>query len=231
MTQKTLDIVIPLIKEFEGLSLTAYYCSSNVLTIGYGATKLGGRPVKESDVITVHQAESQLRNDVASCIDVLSKSVPYWAQMNEYQQAALISFAFNVGFYFMEAQTGFSTIQRVLKNKQWDKVPEAFNLYTRANGLLLPGLVRRRRREGELWKSTLTQTGLKKESYLLLAIQDTYLYKNPFDPEEKNKVAVLWGRAYNAYKVEQKEEYGAYLKVFLSYGAGDWFIRKEDWAI
>jgi len=52
---------IKLIKEFEGLRLDAYYCSSNVLTIGYGST---GGHVRQGMRITEKEAEDLLKKDL-----------------------------------------------------------------------------------------------------------------------------------------------------------------------
>ena len=49
---------LKLIKEFEGLRLDAYYCSSNVLTIGYGST---GSHVRQGMHITEKEAEDLLK--------------------------------------------------------------------------------------------------------------------------------------------------------------------------
>ena len=53
-----------LIKNFEGLRLTAYKCPAGVPTIGYGHTK----NVKMGDVITLEQANSYLLQDLKGTI-------------------------------------------------------------------------------------------------------------------------------------------------------------------
>ncbi len=50
-----------LVKEFEGLRLTAYICPAGVLTIGWGHT---GPDVYSGQTITVAQAETFLDNDL-----------------------------------------------------------------------------------------------------------------------------------------------------------------------
>ena len=51
---------IALIKKFEGCELTAYQCSANVWTLGYGHTK----GVREGDECDVERAEDMLIQDL-----------------------------------------------------------------------------------------------------------------------------------------------------------------------
>jgi len=72
--------------------------------------------------------------------------------MNENQQGALLSFAYNLGARFYNS-SGFNTISRVLRNKEWDKVPDALYLYHNPGTKVAAGLQRRRIAEGKLWDS------------------------------------------------------------------------------
>ena len=72
--------------------------------------------------------------------------------MSENQQGALLSFAYNLGARFY-GSSGFNTITRVLKNKEWDKVPDALYLYRNPGTNVELGLARRRKAEGKLWRS------------------------------------------------------------------------------
>jgi GH24 family phage-related lysozyme (muramidase) len=64
----------------------------------------------------------------------------------------LQSFAYNLGARFY-GSSGFNTITRVLKNKEWDKVPDALKLYRNPGTNVEAGLLRRRVAEGKLWMS------------------------------------------------------------------------------
>ena len=68
------------------------------------------------------------------------------------QRAALISFAYNLGPHFMSAATGFNTIQRQLKSKEWDQIPSTLLLYRNPGTSAEAGLLRRRQDEAELWQ-------------------------------------------------------------------------------
>ena len=72
--------------------------------------------------------------------------------MNDNQRGALLSFAYNLGAGFY-GSSDFTTITRVLKNKEWSKVPDAFYLYRNPGTRVEVGLARRRVAEGKLWSS------------------------------------------------------------------------------
>ena len=74
--------------------------------------------------------------------------------MNSEMQGALLSFAYNLGANFY-GSSGFNTITRVLKEKKWDEVPKALELYRNPGSTVEVGLLRRRKAEGALWKSGL----------------------------------------------------------------------------
>ena len=52
ISQKGID----LLKYFEGLKLQSYLCPGNVWSIGWGATQINGKKVKEGDVISIECA-------------------------------------------------------------------------------------------------------------------------------------------------------------------------------
>lgn len=147
---------IAIIKEFEGLSLTPYLCSAGVPTIGYGTTVYpNGKKVQLSDpAITTEKAEFCLTQTINhDIVYTLAKSVPFWLAMSNNQRAALISFAYNLGSGFMLAESGFNTLQKNLREKNWNAIPETLKLYRNPGTNSETGLLRRRVAEGELWKA------------------------------------------------------------------------------
>jgi GH24 family phage-related lysozyme (muramidase) len=145
---------IALIKEFESLELTAYPdpgTGGEPWTIGYGNTRYanGGR-VKKGDKITKQQAEDLLQHEVNSVVKTLEKTIPFWSEMDSGKRSALLSFAFNLGQHFYGGN-GFNTITKRLKEKDWEKVPEALLLYRNPGSNVEAGLLRRRKAEGKLW--------------------------------------------------------------------------------
>lgn len=144
-----------LIKQYEGLALKAYpdpLSKAEPYTIGYGATKyVNGSAVKKDDLITKEQAEDLLQAEIDYIAKQLEKAVPHWREMKDEQQSALASFAYNLGAGFYGA-SGFETITKALKDRQWDKVPDAMLLYCNPGTNVEDGLKRRRAAEGNLWK-------------------------------------------------------------------------------
>ena len=145
-----------LIKQFEDFSPTAYYdpLTGNLpITIGWGSTKnFDGKSFKITDTINSQNAnillDHQLEKDF---LPTLSK-IPYWGDMNVNQRGALLCFAYNLGRDFY-GHPDFGTITRVLKNKEWSKVPEALKLYHNPGTNAEVGLLRRRVAEGKLWST------------------------------------------------------------------------------
>ena len=147
---------IKLIKEFEGCHLKAYYdplTNSLPITIGWGSTRSkDGSRFMIGNIITQEEADDllyfQLRREFLPAL----QKIPYWSEMNDNQHGALLSFAYNLGAGFY-GHPNFNTITRVLKNKEWDKVPKTLEIYRNPGTSVEAGLLRRRRAEGKLWST------------------------------------------------------------------------------
>lgn len=101
--------------------------------------------------ITQEYANKLLEFDLENKFLPSLQKIPYWNEMNENQQGALLSFAYNLGAGFY-GSPNFNTITRVLKNKEWSKVSDALYLYRNPGTNVEVGLSRRRKAEGDLWK-------------------------------------------------------------------------------
>ena len=140
-----------LIKYWESLKLTVYRCPAGVLTNGYGATRtLDGEPWVIGQKITKQMAEDLLRIQVEKEYLPQLRKIPYWSEMTNNQRSALLSFAYNLGANFY-GNTGFETITRNLKNKEWTSVPKTLMLYVNPGSSFEKGLRNRRQTEGQLW--------------------------------------------------------------------------------
>jgi GH24 family phage-related lysozyme (muramidase) len=142
-----------LISKYEGFKTEAYWDETGkVWTIGKGSTTHpDGRPVKKGDKITKQQADQYMEHYVNTKVIPKLKMIPNWNLMNSNQQSALISFAYNVGpgFYGKE---GFESITKALSSSSnWKDVPSALAKYIKSKGKILPGLIKRRKAEGDLW--------------------------------------------------------------------------------
>ena len=147
---------IKLIKEFEGCHLKAYYdplTGRLPITIGWGSTRRkDGSRFMIGNIITQEEADDllyfQLRREFLPAL----QKIPYWSEMNENQQGCLLSFSYNLGAGFY-GSSDFNSITRVLKNKEWSKVPEVLKLYRNPGSNVEKGLLRRRIAEGKFWST------------------------------------------------------------------------------
>ena len=140
---------LKLIKYYEGLRLTAYVDPVGVWTIGWGHT---GNDVHAGQTITHKQAEALLEADLAEHEDFIANVVD--VPLNEDQRAALVSFAFNVG----NGALGSSTLLAKLNYGDCEGAAKEFGRWVNGtiNGVkvTLPGLVKRRRAEADLFLSS-----------------------------------------------------------------------------
>jgi lysozyme len=142
MTVRTIGSAgLAIIKQFEGLRLTAYLCPAKVWTIGYGST---GSHVNAGMTITEQQAEALLRRDLARFEAAVAKAAP---NASPSQFDAMVSLAFNIG---TEAFRG-STLLRLHKAGNHSAARAQFARWNRAGGKVLAGLTRRRAAEAELY--------------------------------------------------------------------------------
>jgi lysozyme len=143
-----------LIKEFEGCHLSAYYdplTGGLPITIGWGSTRRkDGSRFMIGNKISQAEADDllyyQLRREFLPSL----QKIPYWREMNENQQGAILSFAYNLGADFY-GSPNFNTITKALKEKRWGDVPVALELYRNPGSKVEKGLLRRRKAEGALW--------------------------------------------------------------------------------
>ncbi len=149
------QVGVELIKEFEGCHLKSYpdpKTGKEPITIGWGTTRRpNGSAFMLGQFITQQQADEYLMYDIENRFLPKLKKIPYWEEMNDNQRGALLCFAYNLGADFY-GSPDFNTITRVLRNKEWNKVPEALKLYRNPGTNVEAGLLRRRIAEGNLWK-------------------------------------------------------------------------------
>jgi lysozyme len=138
---KTSQRGVDLIKKFEGFRAQAYKCSAGTWTVGYGSTRLWGRPVREDDTITLAEAEAQLRLDVEQFERDVLEAVSWPLTQPEFD--ALVSFTYNVGAAAMRR----STLVRLLNQGHVHEAADEFLRWDLANGQRVAGLTRRRAAE------------------------------------------------------------------------------------
>lgn len=139
---------LDLVKSFEGLFLKPYLDPIQIPTIGYGTIKYeNGTKVSMKDpAITEERATELLEweiNEKAHNVERMTKVV-----LNDNEFAALVSFAYNVGWQGLEK----STLMKLLNsNADRTAVADQFLRWNKADGKELPGLTRRRQAERSLF--------------------------------------------------------------------------------
>ncbi len=140
---KTSPKGINLIKEFEGLRLSAYLCPANIWTIGYGITQINGNSIQEGDNISQEEAETLLIYEIQRFEAIVLNRLEVPVNQNQFD--ALVSHTFNTG--------GSDTLFELINNnaprdeiRQW-----MMNSYITSNGIILKGLIKRRKIEAELF--------------------------------------------------------------------------------
>ena len=133
---------LDIIKEHEGLRLTAYMPTPNdKLTIGYGHTKT----VHAGMTIHQHEAEQLLRDDLVWAEEAIQRYVD--VKLNQNQYNALCSFVYNIG------ATNFrkSTLLKKLNNGDYNGASKEFKRWNKQQGSVLRGLTVRRVAEATLF--------------------------------------------------------------------------------
>lgn len=134
---------IALIMGWEGFRGDAYVDPVGVWTIGYGHTK----GVKSGDRITEPEAYRLLIEELHHYEQGVRELVSVALTSNQF--SALVSFAYNVGL------GGFknSTMRRKLNAQDYVGAAEEFGKWIKGGSRILPGLVRRRQAEKQLFNT------------------------------------------------------------------------------
>lgn len=152
---KTSDNGRKFIESFEGLILEAYDdyndrpvpvggSARGTLTIGYGHTVSAGPPgIVPGETITKEQADQILASDLSKVETDVAQLVR--TALNQNQFDALVSFEFNTGA--LRHSSGLNYLNQAEYEFAWN----VFDQYTHAAGRVLPGLVRRRQAERNLF--------------------------------------------------------------------------------
>ena len=130
------------IKDHEGLRLTAYQDGGGVWTIGYGHT---GSDVREGLTIPLSEAERLLTRDLRTAEWHVTRLVKVKLTQNQFD--ALVSFVYNVGGDAFEK----STMLRLLNAGEYEGAANQFLRWNKDNGKVVQGLINRRIKERDLF--------------------------------------------------------------------------------
>ena len=134
--------------EFEGLRLNAYDDGVGVWTIGFGTTIYpNGIKVKKGDTCTEAQAKAYMTHDLKKFELAVNSAVT--ADLNQNQFDALVSLAYNIGTNAFKN----STLVKKLNADDFNGAANQFDVWNKAGGKVMQGLVNRRAKEKSLFLS------------------------------------------------------------------------------
>ena len=139
----SLDAAVRLIAHFEGVRLTAYQDSVGVWTVGYGHTAGAFKGTE----VTGEQAKRLLIQDAQETLAAVRRLVRPPLLLTPGQEAALTSFAFNLGAKSLAS----STLLQCLNKGDVAAAADQFLRWDHAGGKQLAGLTRRRQAERALF--------------------------------------------------------------------------------
>lgn len=144
---------LAMIEKFEGCLLKASNKLDGVWTIGYGQTgRYYGKKVRKGMTTTKALAHAWLRDhSIKTYEDAVNKNIK--VSINQNQFDALVSFTYNVGVGALKQ----STALRLLNQGDYTGAADALTMWTKCNGKVLAGLVRRRKEERALFLTPVTQ--------------------------------------------------------------------------
>lgn len=134
------DKIVQLIKEFEGFSATPYQDppGSGLYTIGYGHQI---KPGEAFTIITPAAADILLDQDTAAARAVVARYIK--VPLNAAQNAALVSFVYNIG----ETQFTHGTVPQKINAGNLSAAADTMQQYIHAGGQISTALVTRRAAE------------------------------------------------------------------------------------
>ncbi|KAK4093962.1 CAZyme family GH24 [Purpureocillium lilacinum] len=144
---------IDLVAEFEGFNPNVYKDPVGKDTVGYGhlCQQAGCAEVKYPIPLSVEDGKKLLSDDLAVAETCITMSTAQPVTLNANQYGALVSWAFNIGC----PQARSSDLIQGLNagRAPGDIVPIELPKWNKAGGRVLPGLVRRRKAELDLFNT------------------------------------------------------------------------------
>lgn len=138
---------IDLAKRFEGFHRVPkndpgrahpYICPAGYWTIGYGhLCDPQHPPIRESE------AEDYLAHDLMTALKATLHYCPVLATEPENRLVAIVDFTFNLGAGRLQT----STLRRRINQQDWVSAAQELNRWVHGGGMVLPGLLARRKAE------------------------------------------------------------------------------------
>lgn len=134
-----LELLIKLIKHFEGCKLKTYYCPAGVLTCGWGST---GKDILPNTVWTQEYADKRLMHDAVRFLKATQALCP---DLEGERLGAIADFAYNLGVGRLKS----STLRKKLNEGDFESASRELKKWVNGGGKKLNGLVARRDAEAE----------------------------------------------------------------------------------
>lgn len=143
--------------DLTAIGLQPKLCPAGFWTVGYGhlvidpitkkplTKEFKQRAYELYPCLTVEQAEELLKQDMALVTQQVTKAVTAVIDKNMFE--ALVSFVFNLGI----GNFSKSTLLKLINANKFKKAAEEFDLWVYSGKKVLPGLVKRRLEEKELF--------------------------------------------------------------------------------
>ena len=149
---KASDALVEVLKKEEGFSAKPYWDYAQY-TVGYG-TRCPDDMLEEyrANGISKEEADTLLRNYLAGTENTINKKFidKYGLTLTQGQFDALITFTYNCGSGWI-SKTGDKFFNAVKNGATGSELINAFTLWCSAGGQILPGLVRRRQCEANMY--------------------------------------------------------------------------------
>ena len=144
------EAAVALAKRFEGFHRVPrydpgrahpYICPAGYWTIGYGRLCDRSHPP-----ITPAEGEVYLAQDMQAALNATLRFCPVLATEPEGRLAAIVDFTFNLGAGRLQT----STLRRRVNQREWPEAASELRRWVYGAGIVLPGLVARRKAEADL---------------------------------------------------------------------------------
>lgn len=135
---------VSLIKVFEGFHHFPYRCPAGYYTIGYGHLIKKGEYFKQ---ISQEEGEEILKRDLRITERQVMRNIKVDLKQTEFD--ALVSFTYNLGGAALQR----SVLRQKINSLNYEEIECEFMRWVYVGSIKLPGLVRRRKKEVELFFS------------------------------------------------------------------------------
>jgi lysozyme len=131
---------------------TTYVCPGDALTIGWGTTRDDVPELKPGDVWSKEHCDSVFTTSLPKYENIVARyEKRRKAPTAQHHRDALISLVYNTGPAGLAGNVG-----RAFVDGRDSEIPKFLARWNKADGKILPGLVRRRKAEGQLYLGDLT---------------------------------------------------------------------------